>query len=155
MSEIDWQTIWERAVRNSPYAPTAFEFIRDGLGHTVDLIHGDGAASTPVPGDDAANELMDSSRHVTGQQLCMGLRDYAIKRYGLLARLVLGSWGVRSTVDFGHLVFALVDAGLMRKTDDDSLDDFQGVFDFREEFLLPEEDRLTPAAGFAATNPAS
>ena len=139
MAEIDWQSVWDRTVRESPYAPSAFEFIRDGLGHTVDLIHGNGPHG-PADGDD----LIESSRHVSGQQLCMGLRDYAIQRYGLLARLVLYSWGVRATADFGHLVFALVDAGLMRKTDDDTIEDFQGVFDFDEEFLLPSEDEVVP-----------
>jgi len=67
---------------------------------------------------------------VSGQQLCLGLRDFAIKQYGLLAKTLLSRWNIKSTEDFGHIVYAMVDAGLMRKNDDDSLDDFRGVFDF-------------------------
>lgn len=109
------------------YSPRAYEFLRDGLSHAVRSVHGDDAADRP-PIDD------DESRHVSGQQLCLALRDYAIQRYGLMARTVLARWNIHRTDDFGKIVFAMVDAGLMRKTDEDTLDDFRGVFDFDEEF---------------------
>lgn len=118
--QIDLRAIMRQA---GGYAPEAYEFLRKGLAHTVDMIHG----SSGPTGD-------DESRHVSGQQLCMGLRDYAIKRYGLLARTVLSRWGVTRTDDFGRIVFALIDNGLMRKTDDDTLDDFCGVYEFDEAF---------------------
>ena len=94
------------------------------------MVHGSEAMQT-LPDED------DESRHVSGRQLCLGLRDYAIRRYGLLAKTVLNHWGVTRTEDFGRIVFALVEAGLLRKTDDDTLEDFQGVFDFEEEFAGP------------------
>lgn len=97
-------------------------FVQEGLRHTVEQLHG----------GDAADD--DSSRHVSGQQLCMGLRDYAIKQFGLLARTVLNSWNIRRTEDFGRLVFILVESGIMRKSEEDSLDDFSGVYDFDETF---------------------
>lgn len=103
-------------------SPEAFEFVRQGLSHTVQTLHGD------ISGD-------DDSRNVTGQQLCLGLRDYAIKQYGLLARTVLARWGVTRTDDFGRIVFAMVELGLMRKTDDDRMEDFRGVYDFEEAFV--------------------
>lgn len=116
------QRIWERLRAAAPaYSPEAFRFIQDGLSHTAKVIHGE--AST-------ANE----SRHVSGQQLCLGLRDFAVQQYGLLAKAVLFRWNVRRTEDFGRLVFAMIQAGLMRKTDEDSLEDFIGVFDFDEAF---------------------
>ena len=121
---IDLKAILEGA---GGYSPRAYEFLRDGLAHAVRSVHGDEAASTP-PTDD------DESRHVSGQQLCLALRDYAIERYGLMARMVLSRWNIHKTDDFGKIVFAMVDAGLMRKTDEDTLEDFQGVFDFEEEF---------------------
>jgi uncharacterized repeat protein (TIGR04138 family) len=71
---------------------------------------------------------------VTGPQLCLGLRDFAIQKYGMLARTVLERWGIRKTDDFGRIVFAMIEAGLMRKSDEDSESDFQGVFDFDEGF---------------------
>ncbi len=125
MSElIDLKDIMERA---GGYSPKAYEFLRDGLAHAVRSVHGEHAANT-LPTDD------DESRHVSGQELCLALRDYAIERYGLLARSVLAKWGIRRTDDFGRIVFAMVDAGLMRTTDEDRLEDFQGVYDFDEEF---------------------
>jgi uncharacterized repeat protein (TIGR04138 family) len=71
---------------------------------------------------------------VSGQQLCLGLRDFAVEQYGLLARAVLRSWGVTRCDDFGRIVFAMVEAGLMQKTQDDDLTDFEGVYDFAEAF---------------------
>ena len=104
------------------YPREAFKFVQAGLSHTVEKIHADLA-------DDP-----DASRHVTGQQLCEGLRDYALKEWGLLAGTVLRRWGIKSTYDFGRIVFALVDAGHMQKTDDDTLEDFKAVYEFRTAF---------------------
>jgi uncharacterized repeat protein (TIGR04138 family) len=73
-------------------------------------------------------------RHVTGQELCDGIRAYAIEQFGPLARTVLEHWGIHKTVDFGKIVFALVDIGLMRKTKEDSLNDFKDVYDFESAF---------------------
>ncbi len=49
-----------------------------------------------------------------------------------MARTVFHMWGVEATEDFGQIVFNLVDAGLIHKTDDETADDFKGVFDFEE-----------------------
>ena len=51
-----------------------------------------------------------------------------------MARTVLEYWGIRETLDFGHIVFALVDIGLMRKTEEDSLDDFKDSYPFNTAF---------------------
>ena len=118
---VDWRTM--RAIAG-PFPREAFQFVRDGLAHAVELTHGEGQF-----GDDT-----DESKHVSGQQLCLGLRDYAIERYGRLARTVLDHWGLRSTDDFGKIVFAMVEVGLMRKTEEDTLEDFSGVYDFDEAF---------------------
>src|SRR4051812_25754449 len=89
------------------YPLEAFEFVRHGLNHTVEQIHGD------------VKEKPQSVCHVSGRQLCQGLRNYAIQRYGVMARTVLHHWGVHKTGDFGKIVFAMVDSKLMHKTDDD------------------------------------
>jgi uncharacterized repeat protein (TIGR04138 family) len=104
------------------YAREAFEYVQQGLGFTAHRIHGE------------VREGGTPTRHVTGQQLCEGLRDYALAQWGLLARSVLRRWGVTSTLDFGRIVFALIEAGQLQKTDDDTLDDFKNVFDFRSGF---------------------
>jgi outer membrane receptor protein involved in Fe transport len=38
------------------------------------------------------------------------------------------------TYDFGRIVFAMVESGLMQKTDDDSIEDFRNVYDFKTAF---------------------
>lgn len=73
-------------------------------------------------------------RHVTGRELCEGIRDLAIEKFGPLAKTVFDHWGIRTTDDFGAIVFNLVDAGLMGKTDTDSPEDFRSVFLFDEAF---------------------
>lgn len=126
MSEIpilDWKAI---RASGGPFPQQAYDFVREGLMHTVKLVHGEEALNEPVREDD--------TRHVSGQQLCFGLKDFAIRQYGLLARTVLEHWTIRRTEDFGRIVFAMIDAGLMRKNDEDNFEDFQGVYDFDDAF---------------------
>lgn len=104
------------------YPREAYKFVQAGLGYTVEKVHADLA-------DDP-----EASRHVSGQQLCEGLREYALKEWGLLAHTVLKRWNITSTFDFGRIVFALVEHEHMAATDDDSLEDFRNVFDFKTAF---------------------
>ena len=114
----------EQVVADVGFFPReAYEFVQQGLGFTAHRIHGEARAADERP-----------SRHVTGQQLCEGLRDYALAQWGLLARAVLRRWNITSTTDFGRIVFALIEAGQLQKTDEDTLDDFKQVFDFRSGF---------------------
>ena len=40
--------------------------------------------------------------------------------------------------DFGKVVFALIDIGILRKTEDDCIEDFVGVYEFDEAFAEAE-----------------
>lgn len=100
------------------YPVDAFIFVREGLSYTADKIHGQG--------DDP-----ESTRHISGRDLCMGLREYAQHKWGYLARTVLRRWNITTTLDFGRIVFALVEHNHMQKTEDDSLLDFRQVYEFR------------------------
>ncbi|MHC4711872.1 MAG: Minf_1886 family protein [Planctomycetota bacterium] len=73
-------------------------------------------------------------RHVTGQELLKGIKDLALANFGAMGKAVFNQWGVRDSTDFGHIVFALVGAGLMSKTDTDDMSDFSEGFDFDETF---------------------
>ncbi|QDV72335.1 Minf_1886 family protein [Botrimarina mediterranea] len=84
--------------------------------------------------DELEDDDPDDERHVTGQELCRAIQQYAIHQYGFLARSVLSHWGVTKTGDFGDIVFNLIDIGQMRKTDSDRREDFEDVFDFAEAF---------------------
>ncbi|MHC4103035.1 MAG: Minf_1886 family protein [Planctomycetota bacterium] len=110
---------WKRILSEVPYPIEAFAFVREGLSYAVQRV---------------PESLAEEDRHISGQQLCLGLRELAIEKYGLLAPVVLEHWRVRRTFDFGRIVFAMIDAGLMTKTHRDSLEDFQAVYDFEEAF---------------------
>ncbi len=75
--------------------------------------------------------------HVTGMELLGFFRDLALDAYGPLAYTVLTDWGLTCCEDVGEIVFNLVDAKRIGKTEQDSRADFLGGFDFREEFLGP------------------
>lgn len=104
------------------YPPEAYDFVQQGLSFTVQQIHGRTAAKPRA------------SRHVSGQQLCEGIRQYALAQYGMLAATVLRLWNINSTLDFGRIVFALIEAGHMQKTDEDTIEDFRNVYDFKAAF---------------------
>ena len=79
-------------------------------------------------------EDTQEKRHVSGQELARGIAGFAREQYGPMARSVLEHWGITKTDDFGGMVFALVKAGLMSKTEEDRIEDFSGVYDFENEF---------------------
>jgi len=79
-------------------------------------------------------EQLPEPRHITGRELAEGVRDLAIDRFGPMARTVLEHWGIRETRDVGRIVFALVETGILIKQEEDSLVDFDNVFDFDEAF---------------------
>lgn len=107
------------------YPREAFLFVQQGLNYTVMKLHGPEKESTTA---------VDPSRHVSGQQLSEGLREYALMQWGFLASVVLKRWNICTTLDFGRIVFALVDNGFMQKTEDDSVEDFRNVFSFDSAF---------------------
>ncbi|MBX3394989.1 MAG: hypothetical protein KF841_06440 [Phycisphaerae bacterium] len=74
------------------------------------------------------------NRHVEGSELCWGLRDLALEKWGAMAPAVLNSWGIFRTLDFGRMVFALVENNLLQKQPEDRIEDFQNVFDFEAAF---------------------
>jgi len=109
--------------RDGRYPVEAFMFLQEGMARAVKATYGEKYASRP-----------GVDRHVTGRQVCLSLRDLALERWGFLARNVLAHWRIRATVDFGHMVYLMIEHGLMHKTDEDSLDDFRNVYTFDDAF---------------------
>ncbi len=122
-SSLDWPAIRTRA---SQLPEEAFEFVREGLRHAAECVHG--------PAPQQPNPAEDGRRHITGQQLCHGLKSFAIHRYGMLAGVVLARWGITRTEDFGTIVYAMIDRKELRAGERDSIDDFKCVYDFAEAF---------------------
>jgi uncharacterized repeat protein (TIGR04138 family) len=111
----------EEVVRRDPrYAYEAYEFLYAALAHTQKML---GIQQT----GDASTE--QQVQHVSGRQLLEGVRDLALKEFGLMARTVFRIWGINRTDDFGEIVFNLVEAQLMSKTDEDTRADFHAVYD--------------------------
>ena len=103
------------------YPIAAYEFVHRGLAFTVARVHG-----TPTP--------PARDRHVTGQQLCHGLREYALGLWGRMAGTVLRHWNIYGTIDFGNIVFELVEHKILATTEQDRIEDFRDVYDFKTAF---------------------
>ncbi len=119
MTDEPKKTIQQVVLEDGRYPLDAFVFLHEALARAVD--------------DEFGEEPRDpelGSHHVTGPQLCLALRDEALERWGMLAAAVLRKWNVRATLDFGNMVYLLVNNGLMHKTEEDSLEDFRDIFDF-------------------------
>jgi uncharacterized repeat protein (TIGR04138 family) len=104
------------------YQREAYIFLRDALDYTTKQQKK--AKGTTV-------------RHVSGPELLDGVRQYALKEFGPMVMTVFDNWGIRSTEDIGHMVFNLINAGIFGKTDEDSIEDFKNIYDFREAFVKP------------------
>ena len=108
--------------KNDPrYRLEAYQFLFDALDKTV-----------RAAGKDQAT---DEDKHVTGQQLLDGMRVHASRTFGPLAAQVWRTWGVHNTVDWGRIVFNLVDSELLRRQETDTIEDFKDGYDFEEAFV--------------------
>jgi uncharacterized repeat protein (TIGR04138 family) len=123
------------------YKLEAYQFVRLGLSYAQEVLGlgGEPAAGGAEP-EQSDEEVDDEDaprrpRHVSGQDLCVALRKLAQEQYGLMAKLVLASWGVRATSDFGEIVYNLIKIGEMSKSDGDRRADFDDVYDFEQAFV--------------------
>lgn len=108
-------TIEEIAERDGRYNPRAVRFVYEGLGYT-------------------AKKIASEPGHVTGQVLCEGLRQMAMEKWGRLALLVFSTWQIKTTKDFGQIVYLLIKNKWMKAQPTDSIDDFNDVYDFKTAF---------------------
>jgi uncharacterized repeat protein (TIGR04138 family) len=114
----------EEIVRqDSRFAYEAYEFVFAALAHTQQMLD-----RVPPPEGTKAEQ----DYHVSGRELVHGVRDLALREFGLMARTVFHMWGIDRTADFGDIVFNLIEAGLMSKTSRDDRRDFEDVFDLDE-----------------------
>jgi len=118
------------ALEDGRYAPEAFQFLFESLDHAVRL-----AGREEAEGPD---------RHVSGQELLAGMRQYATELFGPLAGEVWRAWGIESSIDWGRIVFLLVDAGMLNRQENDTIEDFRDGFDFDEAFVRSYRPKLPP-----------
>ena len=103
------------AKEDSRFNSQAIKFVYEGLSFTVKKI-------TVEP------------RHISGQTLCEGLRKLAIEKWGRMSMLVLSSWGIKTTRDFGEIVYLMIRHKWMSAAETDTIDDFNDVFEFQTVF---------------------
>lgn len=118
------------ALKDGRYAPEAFQFLYESLEHAVKLAGREGAEG--------------SQRHVSGQELLAGMREHAREVFGPLAGEVWRAWGVKESLDWGRIVFLLVEEGMLNRQENDSIEDFKPGFDFDEAFVADYRPRLPP-----------
>jgi uncharacterized repeat protein (TIGR04138 family) len=123
MQEQHFDTILDAIiVRDSRYHRDAYLFLREALDFTQQR---------------AQQSRKKQPRHVTGQELLQGIREYALQQFGPMAFMVLDEWRIHRCEDFGEIVFNLIDTGLLSKTESDTRQDFAGGYDFSEAFRQP------------------
>lgn len=115
------KTIEEIAALDGRYDVRALQFVYEGLGRTVERFR-------------AEYEGSFEPHHISGAQLAGGLGELATERWGRLARFVLERWGIKTTRDFGEIVYMMIDHGWMSAQDSDTVEDFDAVFDFEQNF---------------------
>lgn len=129
MKKINFNDALGQIIADDPsYDENAYHFVREALDFTMKLL------SKPVDGP---------SRHVKGEELLEGIRQFALQEYGPITKTVLNRWGVRECRDFGKIVFNMVNKGILGKTEDDKLEDFAGGYDFETAFVQPYRPRAT------------
>jgi uncharacterized repeat protein (TIGR04138 family) len=115
------KSIEEIANLDGRYSPRAFELVLEGLSRAVKQYYGDETES-------------EAPHHVTGKTLCFSLAELATEKWGYLAKIVLNQLGVKSTFDFGNIVYLLVEHNWMYARPEDSIDEFKNVYDFEQTF---------------------
>lgn len=103
------------AQEDGRFSTNAIRFVYEGLGYT-------------------AKKIVAEPGHVNGQALCTGLKELAIEKWGRLVKLVLENWGVKTTRDFGEIVYLMIRHKWMSAQPNDSIDDFNDVYDFQTVF---------------------
>lgn len=123
MQEVNFDEALEKILAKDPrYTRDAYLFLREALDFTQKLI---------------SRENRDQIRHVSGQELLEGIRQFSIQQFGPMAATVFEEWGITNCHDFGEIVFNMVEIGLLAKTEKDSREDFQNGYDFTDAFRKP------------------
>jgi uncharacterized repeat protein (TIGR04138 family) len=123
MQRVNFDDELEKLLERDPrFTRDAYHFMREALDHTQKTM---------------GKPHKDEVRHVTGQQLLGGIKDYALAQYGPMTMTVLEEWGIHRCEDFGEIVFNMVEANLLAKTEKDTRDDFKGGYEFAAAFRHP------------------
>jgi uncharacterized repeat protein (TIGR04138 family) len=120
MSPLFAQAVHHAIQRDDRYRPEAYDLVRVALNHASEMFR-----------------QGQEDQHVSGQELLAGFRDYVIKEFGPMSLTILNQWGLHRGLDVGHIVYNLIEIGYFGRNDGDSLEDFDGGYDFNTAFTEP------------------
>ena len=126
------EVIKEIHTKDDRFGKGAYYFIREALDHTLKAME---------------KKDKDKCGHVSGNELLEGIREYALERFGPMTMTLMDHWNIRKCRDFGEIVFNLVEHGILGRTENDSLEDFEGGYDFKQAFadpFLPQSYKSPP-----------
>ena len=118
-----YEAVRKILLKDDRYHPDSYEFVNDAVIYTVKMFE--------------AKRTAGESRHVSGQELLIGVTEYAIQKFGPLAYEVIYEWGIKEGMSVGNIVFNMLEYGLLSKTDRDSLEDFNVSIDFEKKLKAP------------------
>lgn len=130
MSQVDLDTLLAPVLERDPrYARPAYHFVCEALDHT----------------QSRHQRSSHRKRHVTGQELLDGIRQYALEQFGPMTCLVFDEWGIRNCSDFGEIVFNMIEHKILSKTETDTREDFKNGLDFEQAFRHPFSPSRQPS----------
>lgn len=123
MAKVDFDQAVENLLRREArFAREAYALVRDSLNHSM---------------VESAKEHKADAAHLRGPDLLSGFRKYLLGQFGPMVPTLLASWGITCTRDVGEIVFLLIEEGIFSKSEEDSLADFENVYDFHTAFVAP------------------
>lgn len=137
MSKVPFEQAVSDAVHvDTRYPADAYQFLRDALDHTIKTLEkgNRGAVS-----------------HVSGMELCLGMKHYALQQFGPMVPTIFEAWGLHTTRDIGEMVFNLIRTGAFSRSESDRVEDFENIYTFAEAFEKP----FLPTRGVKPTSPRS
>lgn len=122
------EVIQQFLLEDPRYGMDAYFFVHEGFEYTMRRRR-----------EEAEDKGGNAPANLSAEELSAGLRDYALDEFGPMAAFTLGEWGIRTTSDFGELVYNLIKMKLFSSNKGDKREDFDGVFDLQAELRKPYE----------------
>jgi len=124
MENIDFKNRVENIIesdRRYPYE--AYDFINAAIKFTIDALIRSGSAS--------------GRRHINAEELLDGIVAFAQDQFGPVAGDVLGRWHLTSASAIGDVVFNMIEAKLLSRSDEDQKSDFAIPYDLDGKLRAP------------------
>lgn len=121
MSELSLQDQLREFARRKGLPFEACRFVNDAVAYAV--------------------SQLSKRRHVTARELSCAARDFAARKYGVMAHAVLAEYGLLTARDLGRFVYLLIDGGILAASPGDDPADFEMELDLA---APPPEDVKSP-----------